>query len=409
MHKYPLLLGLLNVANTSYLTQKIDINYDKRMSPYYISGKTVNVSISLPLMWLAEILEDAQIASWLYSFTVTWQDDRLKYSPRQFGNETRIYVPSTEIWTPRLIVYNSIETKNLLQKGQEDVAIYPDGSVVMQLVQFSRTLCDIWVQRMPFDTQHCALEVASPLQPPKYVSLHGSLVKQPPLMRGNSEFIMRTLAVAELNYTHNGEGMKEISFVAELARCPIYFIVVIVAPSFLISALTVTGILMPKGESGGQDVISVGLSSMLALSITLSIVAENLPRSASVPLIGIYILACLGVCTASVTLGIWLAHLKTRRRPLPSFLYIFAGRCPGSGRKKAEVKYRTPQNEGTTEDSSKDAAKIDRIVLHRLYTLGFATLQLALLAILILFFSFWWREPQKPPPAFQYSTSRIHF
>ncbi|CAJ0959614.1 unnamed protein product, partial [Mesorhabditis belari] len=310
MLKTKLFFTLLNLVNTSYLSQKLDVNYDKRLSPYYLNRNAVNVSLSIPYLLLIDVVEDAQLVSWLVTFTITWRDDRLKYNPAQNGGETKMFVPNTEVWTPRFIVYNSIEHRKLIEDEKNDVSISPVGQVKLQITQFINIICDIQVERMPFDTQFCSFRIVSPLQSQKYTFLQGHLEKQTAMFRGNSEFHLSNVSVSEYDYEMDEDEMHEIYFETELIRRPNYFIIVIVIPSFLISTMTITGILLPVHQGVGGDAITVGLASMLALSITLSIVAETLPRTSNIPLIGAYILACLIICSLAVIFGLLLTHFK---------------------------------------------------------------------------------------------------
>ncbi|CAJ0945231.1 unnamed protein product, partial [Mesorhabditis belari] len=64
------------------------------------------------------------------------------------------------------------------------------------------------------------------------------------------------------------------------------------------------------GEQTG-DPVTIGLTSMLALSITLSVVADNVPKAATVPLIGWFVVVCLTLCILSVFFGVILDKYRS--------------------------------------------------------------------------------------------------
>ncbi|CAJ0945381.1 unnamed protein product, partial [Mesorhabditis belari] len=56
--------------------------------------------------------------------------------------------------------------------------------------------------------------------------------------------------------------------------------------------------------------INIGLASLLALAITLTVVADNIPRTATVPLIGWFVLICIALCILSVLAGLIFAKIE---------------------------------------------------------------------------------------------------
>ncbi|KHJ92760.1 hypothetical protein OESDEN_07346 [Oesophagostomum dentatum] len=79
----------------------------------------------------------------------------------------------------------------------------------------------------------------------------------------------------------------QIHYIFHLQRRPIYYITVIVAPTFLISALSILGIFSPGASDGPRnEKVSLGLGSLLAMTVLLGIVAGAMPKSNSIPLLG---------------------------------------------------------------------------------------------------------------------------
>lgn len=55
--------------------------------------KSVHISICSCFLVYAAIIKE-------------WYDIKLKWEPKEYGGVTRLYVPSTEIWLPDIVLYN---------------------------------------------------------------------------------------------------------------------------------------------------------------------------------------------------------------------------------------------------------------------------------------------------------------
>ncbi|KAK5985588.1 hypothetical protein GCK32_010688, partial [Trichostrongylus colubriformis] len=110
-------------------------------------------------------------------------------------------------------------------------------------------------------------------------------------------------------------------YILHLNRRPIYYITVIVVPTFLISALSILGIFSPGSNDGPRnEKVSLGLGSLLAMTVLLDIVAGAMPKSNSIPLLGFYIivvimLCAIGVAISMALLGMSRSYIQTEQLP----------------------------------------------------------------------------------------------
>ncbi|ULT94709.1 hypothetical protein L3Y34_003866 [Caenorhabditis briggsae] len=138
---------------------------------------------------------------------------------------------------------------------------------------------------------------------------------QPPrdsYFTGNAEWFLFNVTVRHMTFEEEGESRVEIHYIFHLQRRPIYYITVIVAPTFLISALSILGIFSPGSNDGPRnEKVSLGLGSLLAMTVLLGIVAGAMPKSNDIPLLGYYILVVIVLCAVAV--GISMAFLAVSR------------------------------------------------------------------------------------------------
>uniref|UniRef100_A0A914MUA0 Neurotransmitter-gated ion-channel transmembrane domain-containing protein n=1 Tax=Meloidogyne incognita TaxID=6306 RepID=A0A914MUA0_MELIC len=110
-------------------------------------------------------------------------------------------------------------------------------------------------------------------------------------------------------------------FPKKIFRRPIFYITVIVVPIFLISTLSILGIFTPGSSDGPRgEKVSLGLGSLLAMTVLLGIVAGAMPKSNSIPLLGVYILVVILLCAISVAIS--MAFMASSKR------YVEGARIP---------------------------------------------------------------------------------
>jgi len=83
-----------------------------------------------------------------------WTDDRLQWSPAEYGNVTEIMVPMQDMWIPDTHVYTKIggATDSL---NSVFVAVYSSGDCFVSIPRTITFGCYMQLARFPFDTQIC--------------------------------------------------------------------------------------------------------------------------------------------------------------------------------------------------------------------------------------------------------------
>lgn len=92
-----------------------------------------------------------------------WNDPKLKWDIEKFNGVKQVVVPQSLIWVPKLFIYNSLDTKDMLTDNRYDLRVWHDGRVKINIPQFVTCICRLSIDMFPFDTQFCAIALASPL------------------------------------------------------------------------------------------------------------------------------------------------------------------------------------------------------------------------------------------------------
>ncbi|XGW28247.1 hypothetical protein V3C99_008220 [Haemonchus contortus] len=308
-------------SDPTNILDNIMIRYDKRVRPNADTGNPVIIHMTIVLGILTEVRENQQVASFVISHVQRWHDPKLQWEPEKFNGLTQVVMPQNLVWVPKLFIYNSMDTKNMLTEDRYDVRVQHTGHVKINIPQFVTTLCRIDIDLFPFDTQFCAVALASPLLSVEEMDVNATQPPKDSYFSGNAEWEVINVTVRQMKFMEDGEYRAEVHYILHLNRRPIYYITVIVVPTFLISALSILGIFSPGSNDGPRnEKVSLGLGSLLAMTVLLDIVAGAMPKSNSIPLLGFYIivvimLCAIGVAISMALLGMSRSYIQTEQLP----------------------------------------------------------------------------------------------
>uniref|UniRef100_A0A914WKU3 Neurotransmitter-gated ion-channel transmembrane domain-containing protein n=1 Tax=Plectus sambesii TaxID=2011161 RepID=A0A914WKU3_9BILA len=137
--------------------------------------------------------------------------------------------------------------------------------------------------------------------------------------RGNGEWSLVSFDKELELYALYGHQYAEVTYTVKLRRQPIYYICVLLIPTFLTTTICLFGLFVPAMNTGERvEKVNMGLATLLSMAVILGIVAGDMPKSTTLPLLGFYVLAELLLCTIGVILSmvIMVAHQRASTRAL---------------------------------------------------------------------------------------------
>ncbi|KAK5985160.1 Neurotransmitter-gated ion-channel transmembrane domain [Trichostrongylus colubriformis] len=252
----------------------------------------------------------------------------------------------------------------MLAPHRADVRLYSNGAIKVNIPQYVSAICRIQTQSFPFDCQFCAVALASPLLNVDEMIVNATPPPKDSYFAGNAEWLLFNVTVRHMTFVEEGESRVEVHYIFHLQRRPIYYITVIVAPTFLISALSILGIFSPGSSDGPRnEKVSLGLGSLLAMTVLLGIVAGAMPKSNSIPLLGYYILIVILLCAIAVSismafLGISRHYIQKDQMPSKRILrWMF---IPDHRKRRSNS---TSRNSSYTSHMDKERPKIPELAL----------------------------------------------
>uniref|UniRef100_A0AAY4CWI9 ACH10 protein n=1 Tax=Denticeps clupeoides TaxID=299321 RepID=A0AAY4CWI9_9TELE len=346
-------------------------NYSSALRPVQDTEDIINVTLQITLSQIIDMDERNQILTSYLWVRQVWVDAYLSWDQAEYDGLDTIRIPSSYVWRPDIVLYNNADDQ-FSSSLETNVVIRHDGQVTWDQPSITKSSCRVDVSFFPFDSQQCHLTFGSWTH------------------NGNQMDLFNTLDSADLtDFVENVEwevlGMPakksmilygccsdpypDITYTLHLKRRASFYIFNLLIPCMLISFLAPLSFYLPA-ESGEK--VSLGVTVLLALTVFQLLVAESMPPSENVPLIGKYYIATMTMITMSTAVTIFVMnihHCGPEARPVPTwvrrlvlhylaricFVYEKGERCMGIQPEKAE----TPPTAKEVGGGQKDTNHLD--------------------------------------------------
>ncbi|KAL5006859.1 hypothetical protein ScPMuIL_015665 [Solemya velum] len=300
-------------------------SYDPRPRPVVHHSQALNVTFSVALAQIIDVDERNQIITTNCWLNQNWLDYKLVWDPRKFGNITNIRLPYDEVWKPDILLYNNADVSSSLSAVSTNVIVTNGGNVTWLSMWIFKSSCSIDVKYFPFDVQNCSLDFASWT----YESFEVNLVKNADT--GDTSNYVDSSEWELLNFQQKRQLVEFsccpdnpyvfINYFIVIKRRPLFYIFNMMMPCVLITLVALLGFYMPS-DSGEK--ISMGITTLLSMTVFLMIVAESMPPTSDVvPLIGMYYgitIAIVSSATGMTVLTLNIHHKGTRGHGVPPLL-----------------------------------------------------------------------------------------
>ena len=173
-----------------------------------------------------------------------------------------------------------------------NVIVTSDGNVTWLSMMIFRSSCAIEVKYFPFDEQNCTMVFASWTYDGFQVNLvmvgeDGDTSNYIP----NSEWTLVKLHAKRKveYYSCCAEPYPDVTYTIQMRRKPLFYVFNMILPCWLITLVALLGFYVPS-DSGEK--VTMGITTLLSMTVFLMLVAENMPPTSDVlPLVGKSILS----------------------------------------------------------------------------------------------------------------------
>uniref|UniRef100_A0A8C0EKL0 Acetylcholine receptor subunit gamma n=1 Tax=Bubo bubo TaxID=30461 RepID=A0A8C0EKL0_BUBBB len=324
-HLSPLPLGVcVGCRNQEEkLLQDLMTNYNRHLRPALHGDQIIDVTLKLTLTNLISLNEREETLTTNVWIEMQWSDYRLRWDPEKYDNIQQLRVPSTMVWLPDIVLENNID-------GTFEITLYanvlvsPDGSIYWLPPAIYRSACAIHVTYFPFDWQNCTMVFQSQTYSANEINLlltveEGQTVEwifiDPEAFTENGEWAIKHRPARKIinseHFTPDDTQYQQVIFYLIIQRKPLFYIINIIVPCVLISAMAVLVYFLPA-KAGGQK-CTVSINVLLAQTVFLFLIAQKVPEtSQAVPLIGKYLTFLMVVTVVIVVNAVIVLNISLR-------------------------------------------------------------------------------------------------
>ena len=304
--------------NTETLVNDLLNDYKKIHRPLYEQTDTLQINITYDISSIQGFNEVEGALSVSPSFIFSWIDERMKWDPVLYNYTYTIVLPLQWVWFPQLLLLNPADSVKPLTNDWDSVRIIFNGIAFWYPTDILRVSCTVNIKYYPFDVQTCLIMLMAPTYASTELLLY-AVNKEASrtyfLENGEWELIKTESSVAEF-----GASLYIIKLV--LARRPLFIVIIVIIPIFLLSLLNILVFVLPA-DSGER--VSYTITLLLALAVFLTIISDNIPKTSS-PLsilcyfIGAQLLLSTIICC--VTICNLRLFFKDDSIPVPAWLCL---------------------------------------------------------------------------------------
>uniref|UniRef100_A0A3P9ARA1 Cholinergic receptor nicotinic alpha 9 subunit n=1 Tax=Maylandia zebra TaxID=106582 RepID=A0A3P9ARA1_9CICH len=322
-----LLLLLIHSAQGHYaqkLLNDLMENYSSALRPVDDTDRALNVTLQVTLSQIKDMDERNQVLIAYLWIRQTWHDAYLKWNKEDYDGLDVIHIPSSLVWRPDLVLYNKADD-DFSGPMDTNVRLRYNGEITWDAPAITKSSCVVDVSYFPFDSQECNLTFGSWTYNGNQVDIimgmdSGDLSD----FVENVEWECRGMPATKnvIMYGCCSDPYPDITYTVLLQRRSSFYIFNLLLPCFLISFLAPLGFYLPA-DSGEK--VSLGVTVLLALTVFQLMVAESMPPSESVPLIGKYYIATMTMVTASTSLTIFIMNIHfcgVEAKPVPHWAKV---------------------------------------------------------------------------------------
>ncbi|CAJ0924181.1 unnamed protein product, partial [Mesorhabditis belari] len=283
------------------------------LQPYNLTAQEVprfNVNITLAYVKVIELAAQSQEVDQLFEFGFEWTDPRLQWNPDDFGGVSKIWLQMDSIWLPENSICNAKSIEEVVPIYQKQIELRYDGSLYMDRTLYVSLSCSMNLGHFPFDTQTCQVgfvvynyDISLATMD---VMIYNDLDSQ-----GNAEWTILNISAGKRIITYSDFAFEYAFYTFVYKRIPNFYIWVIAVPAFLLTFLSIIGLFWVSTSVDEKLLkLSLGLTTMMSMSVLLELVSNQIPKTSSFPVIGIYVITDVFVIGAGCVMVVILPRSR---------------------------------------------------------------------------------------------------
>ncbi|KAG7514247.1 neuronal acetylcholine receptor subunit alpha-9-like [Solea senegalensis] len=296
-------------------------NYTSALRPVEDTNTILNVTLQVTLSQIIDMDERNQILTAYLWIRQVWVDAHLTWDKDDYDGLDTIRIPSSYVWRPDIVLYNNADDR-FTGPMDTNVVIQHDGQIMWDSPAITKSSCKVDVSFFPFDAQQCRFTYGSWTYNGNQLDILNAMDSADLAdLVENVEWEVLGMPAKKnvIVYGCCADPYPDVTYILMLKRKASFYVFNLLIPCVMISFLAPLGFYLPA-DSGEK--VSLGVTVMLALTVFQLLVAEIMPPSENVPLIGKYYIATMTMITASTALTIFIMnihHCGPDAKPVPKW------------------------------------------------------------------------------------------
>uniref|UniRef100_A0A914XNA5 Neurotransmitter-gated ion-channel ligand-binding domain-containing protein n=1 Tax=Plectus sambesii TaxID=2011161 RepID=A0A914XNA5_9BILA len=314
-------------ANRFDVYKAITADYDKNVFRDQNFSGPVVVSIELTSFQLLHMDQIQETITFMTTIGMIWKDENLSWNASEFGGTSSVVIPYSLLWKPDITLTSGLSIDYITPDEQRYVNVQDDGTIQSTSYCLITNQCRMSVEDFPYDIQTCTITLEPWIYPTDQVDLvvgkkrwNLNTTIDDGYFKGNGEWTVVSFdKKLYYNTASNGQRYAAVDHTIKFRRQPIYYICVLVIPTFVTATICLFGLFVPAMNNGERvEKVNMGLATLLFMAVILGIVASEMPKTTTLPLLGFFVLVELILCTIGVIVSmlIMLAHQRASTRAL---------------------------------------------------------------------------------------------
>ncbi|XP_046580190.1 neuronal acetylcholine receptor subunit alpha-10-like [Haliotis rubra] len=316
-------------AHQRALLDKLFAKYKKEVRPICEEDAPIEVKVGIAVRQIMELDEPSQILTVNVWVRLNWYDCQMTWNATEYGGISKLILPYKKVWTPDITLYDNAGDELIGLKDYRPT-FTSDGAASYNFPTVIKSLCPVDVTYFPFDGQTCALRFGSWAYSGHQLNITiGDKAADISDYKVNTEWELLSVPAArhEKFYSCCPEPYPDVTFYISMRRKPFFYIVNLLFPCILISAVGLLGFLLPP-DAGEK--VALEITMLLSLSVFMLLVAQSLPpTSDNFPCLGIYFCVAMLLVALSTALTVIVLNVHFRGQhgdPVPHWIRkIFLG------------------------------------------------------------------------------------
>uniref|UniRef100_A0A3B3YXR7 Cholinergic receptor, nicotinic, alpha 10a n=1 Tax=Poecilia mexicana TaxID=48701 RepID=A0A3B3YXR7_9TELE len=296
-------------------------NYTSALRPVEDTNNILNVTLQVTLSQIIDMDERNQILTAYLWIRQVWFDAHLRWNKDEYDGLDTIRIPGSYVWRPDIVLYNSADN-HFTGPMDTNVVIRHDGQMMWDSPAITKSSCKVDVSFFPFDGQQCRFTYGSWTYNGNQLDILNAMESADLAdLVENVEWEVLGMPAKKniVQYGCCADPYPDVTYTLKLKRRASFYVFNLLIPCVMISFLAPLGFYLPA-DSGEK--VSLGVTVLLALTVFQLLVAEIMPPSENVPLIGKYYIATMTMITASTALTIFIMnihHCGPDAKPVPKW------------------------------------------------------------------------------------------